>query len=108
VNQPIAFIFACVACLGLVILGRCTYLTIVYGHGDPGAGNWGRCNYQTVRDPTTGKVRRNWEEKYYPEGTEEPLRLAPVVDMWFLGFSLVVLGAGIYVVEKRSRGKAHF
>ena len=106
-NKPITFVCACVAGLGLLILGRCTYLTVMYGHGDVGAGNWVCCNYTIRRDPVTGQVHRDWELRPDLEGTEAPV-LPQFVDMWFIGFGLVVVGAGIYVAEQSSRDRARF
>ena len=107
VNKPIAFVCACVVIVGVTILGRCTYLTVVFGQGDPEAGNWFRYHYLAERDPTTGKVRRDWVEKHWVGSTEAPV-WSHFLDMWFVGVGLVVIGAGVFVVEQWSRGKAHF
>ena len=107
VNKPIAFVCACVASLGLVVLSRCTYLTVVFGEGDPEAGNWFRYEYLTERDAATGKVRRDWVQKHWVGSTEAPV-WSHFLDTWFVGFGLLVIGAGIYIVEQSSRSNTHF
>ncbi len=104
-NKPVAFICACIAGLGLLILSRSAYCTIVYGHGDYEAGNFHRCVYSAERDPETGTVRRDWEPRWDLVSSTEGSLLAQFLDMWVLGFTLVVLGAGIYAVESASRGR---
>ena len=52
-NKPAAFICACIAGLGLSVLSRSSYGTIVYGRGDFEAGNFHRCVSLTERDART-------------------------------------------------------
>jgi hypothetical protein len=103
-NKPLAIVCACIAGFGLLILSCSVYCTLAYGHGDPDAGNFHRNAYRTVREPATGKLRREWEpQSEYVASTEADL-LTQLVDMWVLGFGLVVLGLGIYAGESASRG----
>jgi hypothetical protein len=92
--------------LGLLILSRCIYCTIVYGHGNLQAGNFSRCDYWLERDPVTGKLIRQWQE--LGESTESNEAPPYWLDMWLVGFTLPLVGAGIYVAEWSSRGRAHF
>jgi len=104
VNKPLAFVCVCIAGLGLVVLSRSVYCTVVYGHGDFEAGNFHRCVYSAERDPTTGAIRRDWDTRWDLVSSTEGAALAQVLDMWVVGFGLVVLGAGIYAAEQSSRG----
>jgi len=102
-NKPVAFICACIAGIGLLVLGRSTFLTIAYGHGNMEAGNFNRCSYSSTRDPQTGRVVREWD--FIGESTEDTT--VDRLDMWFVGFAFVVVGAGIYVAEWSSRGRRY-
>ncbi len=104
-NKPLAFVCACISGLGLLVLSRSIYCTVVYGHGDFEAGNFHRCVYSTERDPTTGTIRRDWDTRWDLVSSTDGSPLAQVLDMWILGFGLVVLGAGIYAAEWSSRGR---
>ena len=99
-NKPVAFICACIAGIGLVILARSTFLAVIYGSME--AGNFNRCWYLTKRDPQTGKLMREWDT--LAESTEDPLTRR--LDMWFVGIAFVVVGTGIYVAE-RATGTRH-
>jgi hypothetical protein len=94
-NRPVAFICACIAGIGLLSLGRSTFLTIAYGHGDMMAGNFNRCWYSAIRDPQTGQLMREWGE--VGESTEDTS--VDRLDMWFVGNALVALGVAIYAAE---------
>jgi hypothetical protein len=106
-NKPLAFVCACIAGLGLLVLLHSTYCTIVYGDGDLEAGNFHRCVYLTERDPSTGAIRRDWDTRWDLVSSTEGLPFAEVLDMWVLGFGLLVLGAGIYAAEWSSRRRQH-
>jgi hypothetical protein len=107
-NKPLAFLCSCIAGVGLLLLAHCIYLMVVYGHGNPEAGNFHRSTYSTSRDRVTGKVRRDWDTDWNVVGTTDCPTWADLVDMWFVGIGFVVLGAGIYVAEWSSRGRAYF
>ena len=100
-NKPVAFICACVAAVGLLILGRSAFLTIAYGHGAMEAGNFNRCWYSSTQDPQTGKIVREWD--VLGESTEDTF--VERLDMWFVGTAFVIVGAGIFVVERSSRSR---
>jgi hypothetical protein len=106
-NKPLAFVCACIAGLGLLVLSRSIFCTIVYGHGDFEAGNFHRCVYSRQRDATTGAIRRDWDTRWDLVSSTEGSPFAQVLDMWVLGFGLLVLGAGIYTAEWSSRGRQH-
>lgn len=102
-NKPVAFICACIAGVGLLILGRSTYLTIAYGHGNMEAGNFNCCWYSATRDSHTGRLVREWHE--IGESTENGIDYH--LNMWFIGLTFVVVGACICVVERASRRPPH-
>ena len=102
-NKPVAFICACIAGVGLLILGRSTFLTIAYGRGNMEAGNFNRCSYSMAHDARTGRLVREWDEN--GESTEDSI--ADRLNMWFAGIPFVVVGAGIYVAEWASRRPRH-
>ena len=102
-NKPVAFICACIAGVGFLILGRSTFLTIAYGHGNMEAGNFNRCWYSTTRDAQTGRLVREWDE--IGESTEDSI--AGRINMWFAGVTFIVVGAGIHVAEWASRRPRH-
>ena len=106
-NKPLAFLCACIAGLGVLVLSRSIYCTIVYGHGDFEAGNFHRCVYSTERDAATGAIRREWDTRWDLVSSTEGSLFAQVLDMWVVGFGLIVLGAGIYAAEWSSRGRQH-
>jgi len=106
-NKPVALICSCIAGLGLLILFRSIYCTVVYGHGDFEAGNFHRCVYTTETNPKTGAVRRDWDTRWDLVSSTEGSPLAQTLDMWFLSIGLLILGAGIYVAEWSSRGQRH-
>lgn len=101
INKPVAFVCACVAGIGLLIIGRSTFLTMAYGRGNMEAGNFNRCWYSITRDPQTGRMVREWD--VIGESTEDTI--ADRLDMWFVGVSFVVVGAGIYAAV-RAYGQA--
>jgi len=104
-NRSLAMICMCIAALGLLVLARSTYCTVIYGHGNMEAGNFHRCVYTAERDPKTGTILRDWDIRW--EITESS-QFAQIVDMWFLGIGLGVLGAGIYIGDwSSSRGQSH-
>ena len=94
-NRPVSFICACIAGLGIVILARSTFLTVVYGHGNMEAGNFNRCRYSTTRDAQTGHLVREWDIR--GECTDDSI--VDRVNMWAVGVTFVVAGAGIWVGE---------
>jgi hypothetical protein len=102
-NKPVAFLCAGIAGIGLLILGRSTYLTIAYGHGNMEAGNFNRCWYSTTRDSLTGRDLREWDE--IGESTE--FSLGERFNMWFIGLGLVTLGSVVYVAERATRRPPH-
>ena len=106
-NKFVAFVCACIAGLGLLVLSRSIYCTIVYGHGDFEAGNFHRCVYSTERNLATGAIRRDWDTRWDLVSSTEGSPLVQVLDMWVLGFGLLVLGAGIYAAEWSGRGRQH-
>jgi len=106
-NKPVAFFCSCIAGVGLLILSRSTYCTIVYGHGDLEAGNFHRCVYTTEKDPETGTIRRDWDTRWDLVSSTEGSPLAEFLDMWFLGMGLVGLGVGLYVAEWSSETQHH-
>ena len=83
-NKPLALGCASIAGIGFLILGACTYLTVVYGHGNFEAGNFNCHHYWIEQDPVTGKATRHWEEIY--ESTDGPPLLW--LDTWFWGLDL--------------------
>ena len=102
-NKPVAFICACIAGIGFLILGQSTFLTIAYGRGNMEAGNFNRCSYSTTRDAQTGRLVREWDE--IGESTETGI--AERLNMWLVGLTFVVVGAGVYVAECASRRPRH-
>jgi hypothetical protein len=102
-NKLVAFICACIAGVGLLILARSTFLTIAYGRGNMEAGNFNHCWYSTTRDSQTGRLVREWDE--VGESTEDSI--ADRLNMWFVGLAFVVVGASIYVAEWASRRPRH-
>jgi len=106
-NKPLAFICSCIAGVGLLILSRSIYCTVVYGHGDPEAGNFHRCVYSSERDPVTRKVRRDWDTEWSLVSSTEGSPAAQVLDMWVVGIAFVIVEAGIYIVEWSSRDRQH-
>ena len=80
-----------IAIPGLLILCRCLYFTVVYGQGDPLAGEFTLCEYQAY----TGETVRTWSYDV-SESTEDPpfKRLST----WFVGFVFLLLGGGIYLI----------
>ncbi|HOX03403.1 MAG TPA: hypothetical protein P5555_14095 [Candidatus Paceibacterota bacterium] len=98
-NKPVTFICVCIAGLGLLVLGRCAYCAIVYGHGDLEAGNFHRCIYWTERDPVSGAVIRCWDTDWALVSGTEQSAVAQVLDMWFVGLGLLVLGGSVFAVE---------
>jgi hypothetical protein len=102
-NKPVAFLCGCIAAMGLLILGRSTYLTLAYGRGNMEAGNFNRCWYSTSLDPQTGRLVREWDE--IGESTETPA--AERLNMWFVGVCLVALGSVVFVAERASRPSLH-
>ena len=106
-NKPVALICAAISVSGLLILCTCTYFALVYGHGDPEAGNFHRCVYTSERDPQTGLIRRDWDTRWELVSSTDGSALAATIDMWFLGLFLSVLGPGIYALEDRTFGARH-
>jgi hypothetical protein len=104
-NKPVAFLCSCIAGVGLLILSRSVYCTVVYGHGDLEAGNFHRCVYTTEKDQKTGVLRRDWDTRWDLVSSTEGSIVAQILDMWFVGIGFLVLGAGIYAVECSSRGR---
>jgi hypothetical protein len=102
-NKPVAFVCACVAGFGLLILSRSAYCTIVYGHGNLEAGNFHRCIYLSERDPKTGKIRRDWDTNWELVSSTDGSPAAQIVDMWVLGAVLVLVGVGVYAAEWASQ-----
>ncbi len=102
-NKPVAFICACIAGVGFLILGRSTFLTIAYGRGNMEAGNFNRCSYSATRHGQTGRLLREWDE--IGESTEDSIAVR--LNMWFVGITFVVVGAGIYVAEWASCRPPH-
>ena len=102
-NKPVAFICACIAMVGVLIIGRSTFLTIAYGHGDMDAGNFNRCWYSAIRDAQTGRIVREWDVR--GESTEDGL--VDRLDMWAVGIAFVVVGAGVWVAEWATRRPRH-
>jgi hypothetical protein len=100
-NRPLAFICLCIIAVGVLTLGRCTFLTVVYGHGNMEAGNFHRCVYWTERDAATGKLSRCWDTDWRLVSGTEGSPLAQALDIWFIGIAFVVAGAAIYVIEGR-------
>ena len=102
-NKSVAFLRACVAGVGLLILGRSTFLTIAYGHGNPEAGNFNRCWYSYKVDRQHGKVVREWD--VLAESTEDSTvdRVARVFNMWLVGLTFVLSGAVCFVFFHRFR-----
>ena len=98
-NKPVALICACIVGVGVLILGRSTFLTIAYGHRNMEAGNYNRCWYSATRDSETGRLVREWDA--VGESTEDSM--GDRLDMWFVGIALVVVGAGIYLAESATR-----
>ena len=101
-NRPLAFICLCIAAVGVLILGHCTFRTVVYGRGDMEAGNFHRCIYWTEQDAATGKVRRCWDTNWNMVSGTEASSLAQVLDMWFVGISFFVAGGAIYALAGES------
>jgi hypothetical protein len=102
-NKPVTFICACITGLGMVILARSTFLTVVYGHGNMEAGNFNRCWYSATRDPQTGQLVREWDVG--GESTEHSI--VDRLNMWAVGVAFVAAGAAIYVGEWASRRPRH-
>ena len=102
-NKPVGFICVCIAGLGMVILARSIFLTVVYGHGNMDAGNFNRCWYSTKRDPQTGQLVREWDVR--GESTEHSI--VARLNMWAVSVTFVVAGAGICVGEWATRRPRH-
>lgn len=98
-NKPVGFICACIAALGLLVLGRCAYCAIAYGNGNLEAGNFHRCSYWTERDPATGAVGRHWDTDWALVSGTEQSAVAQALDMWFVGIGLLALGGSVFVWE---------
>jgi hypothetical protein len=107
-NKPLAIICSVIAGFGVFLLGHCAYLTVAYGQGNPEAGNFHRGIYWSSRDPVTGTIRKDWDRDWNKIGTPEEPAWADLVDMWVVGIGLVVLGMGIYVVERSTGSREHF
>ena len=91
-NRPLAFICVCIIAVGLLILARCIFLTVVYGQGNLETGNFHRCVYWPERDSETGKLERCWETDWRMVSGTEGSALGQVVSMWFLGIGFVAAG----------------
>ena len=102
-NKPLALICAFIVGLGVLVLCSSMYFCILYGQGNLEAGNFLRCHYSTEQDPETGATRRDWETRWELVSSTEGSPLLEVLDMWAVGFGLVVLGSGIYIVEGAGR-----
>ena len=98
-NKPVAFICACIAGVGFLILGQSIFLTIAYGRGNMEAGNFNRCSYSKTHDVQSGRVLREWKKT--GESTEDSI--VHRLNMWFVGITFVVIGASIYVAESAYR-----
>lgn len=98
-NKPVAFICACIAGLGLLILGRGVFLAVAYGRGNLAAADFNRCWYSSSRNATTGEIVRDWGE--IGESTEDGL--IQRLDMGCVGFGLVILGGCLYAAESGTR-----
>jgi hypothetical protein len=106
-NKPLAFICLCIAGVGLLILSRSIYCTIVYGRGNFEAGNFHRCVYTTETDPENGAVRRTWVTRWDLVSSTEGSPLAEFLNMWLLGIAMVVLGPALYVADWSRQGQRH-
>ena len=60
-NKSVAFMWAGIVSIGLLIVARSTFPTIADGHGDFKAGNFNRCRYSITRNAQTGKGVRQWD-----------------------------------------------
>jgi hypothetical protein len=56
----------------------------------------------------TGTIRRDWDRDWNKVATPEEPEWSGLVDMWVVGVGLVVLGLGIYVVERSTGNREHF
>ncbi len=107
-NKPVCFICACITGLGLLVLGRCAYYAVAYGHGNPEAGNFHRCYYWTERDPNTGTATRHWDTDWRLVSGAEYSYVADVFETWLVGLGLLLLGSSLFVVgHYASRGHHH-
>src|SRR3989442_14382184 len=91
-NRSLAFVCACIAGAGLLILSRSIYCTIVYGRGNMEAGNFHPCRDWCEQD-LNGKLTRNWGLLGESTETSE----APLYwrDMWFFRIGLVTVRVGL-------------
>src|SRR3989442_12213509 len=96
-NRSLAFVCACIAGAGLLILSRSIYCTIVYGRGNMEAGNFHRCRYWAEQD-LNGKLTRDWD--LLGESTESSEAPLYWLDMWFFSIGLVKIGGGLFLAER--------
>jgi hypothetical protein len=99
-NKPLAFVCACIAGAGLLVLACSTYFTIAYGHGDFEAGNFHRNTYSITLSQESGKNVRSYDARWDLVSGTEGSALAMYLNMWFVGIGLVVLGSGLFLAER--------
>src|SRR2546421_11940994 len=98
-NKPVAFLCACIALPGFIILGSSIYFTTVYGHGDLEAGNFHRCLYSVERDAVSGNTRRSYDTRWDLVSSTEGSQIAEVLSMLVVGIILLLVAGTIYVAD---------
>src|SRR5687767_1771110 len=98
-NQPLAFVCACIAAVGLLIIGYSIYGTVVYGDGHMEAGNFTQYEYVRMGDGT---------RTYLQPPTGERSTIVMAINTWVVGGALVVIGAGLFFWDRADSQKHHF